>query len=352
MKKSAGKTVKCAILGASGYSGMELVRILGLHPHAEIIAASSNTYEGRAIADVFPWAPVSPKLKFIAHDKAAQTRGADVFFTAFPHGKCFPHIAKLLKKSRVIDISADFRLRDAAGYDMWYGYTHPLPALLKKAVYGLPELRRDAVRGAALVANPGCYPTSVLLALLPLAESGIAAESRIIIDAKSGYSGAGRSLKPHLLFTEAAGEFTAYKPTRHSHIGEMQQEAGGLFGKEIKICFTPHLIPAPRGILSAIYVQPAGDVDEKKLRAAYEKRCAAEPFMKLAAPGQMPSIKQVAGTNLGLMNVFYDADNGMIKIISAIDNLVKGAAGQAVQNMNIMSGLPEGEGLSTTPVIP
>jgi N-acetyl-gamma-glutamyl-phosphate reductase len=356
MKNAAAgskKTVRCAILGASGYSGMELVRLLALHPHAEIVAATSNTYAGKSVRDVFPWSPAPDSLKFVPHEKGADARNIDVFFTAFPHGKCFPHIAKPLKKGRIIDISADFRLRDKSGYVKWYDYEHPMPELLGKAVYGMPEVYRKKIRTAKLVANPGCYPTSVLLGLLPLAALGGAISAdRIIVDAKSGYSGAGRSLKPHLLFTEGTNEFTAYKVTRHSHIGEMQQEATAALGRDARISFTPHLLPVARGILSTIYVPVEGDVSEKQLREIYGKRYASEPFVRLAAPGKSPSTKQVTGTNLCLINVFHDEDNRLIKIISAIDNLVKGAAGQAIQNMNIMFGLPETEGLPVVPLVP
>jgi N-acetyl-gamma-glutamyl-phosphate reductase len=288
---------------------------------------------------------------FVSHDKGAATP-ADLYFVAFPHGKAHPFVHKLAKKARVIDISADFRLRDPAAYEKWYHFKHPYPALVKSAVYGLPEVYKPAIRKARVVANPGCYPTSVLLGLLPLKAFANRLSRDIIVDAKSGYSGAGRSAKINLLLSEGYGDFTAYKVVRHNHISEMQQEASGMFGGEARIAFTPHLIPAPRGILSTMYVRMLEPVSADELRAAYEKECARHPFLQLADPDKVPAIKQVNGTNLCLVNAFVDEDNGLIKVVSAIDNLIKGAAGQAVQNMNIMFGIKETAGLAATPIVP
>ena len=349
MGTKTGKKIRCAVLGASGYAGMELVRILSAHPKAELAAATSDSYAGKPVRVVFPWAPAPDTLKFVPHNRPG---AADVFFTAMPHGKAHPHVKRLLKKGRVVDISADFRLNDPADYDKWYGYTHPWPAMLERAVYGLPEVYTKQIRGADLVANPGCYPTSVLLGLLPLAPLADRLGRRIIVDAKSCYSGAGRSPRPNLLMAEAAGEFTAYKVTGHQHTGEMIQEAAAIFGSPVGLSFTPHLIPASRGILSTIYVPVEKDVSEKQLRQAYEAAADRHPFVRVCAPGLSPSIKQVAGTNMCLVNAFLDRDNALIKVVTAIDNLIKGAAGQAVQNMNIMFGLRQTTGLNQCPVLP
>ena len=351
MAKTQTKQIQCVILGASGYAGMELVRLLAGHPRATLAALTSDTYQGTPVRDVYAAAPVPAAAQFVSHDAGAKTR-ADVYFVAFPHGKAHPYVKKLADKARVIDISADFRLRDPAAYKTWYHFKHPFPGLVKEAVYGLHEIYKSRIRNARIVANPGCYPTSVILGLLPLASLRHKIGRDIIVDAKSGYSGAGRSAKPNLLLSEGYGEFTAYKVTRHNHISEMQQEASLLLDGDARIAFTPHLIPAPRGILSTIYVRMLEPVSDTELRAAYEAECARHPFLALADPGKAPSIKQVNGTNLCLVNAFTDPDNGLIKIVSTIDNLIKGAAGQAVQNMNIMFGVRETTGLGTVPIVP
>jgi N-acetyl-gamma-glutamyl-phosphate reductase len=351
MAKTTKNTIQCVILGASGYAGMELARLLAAHPRAELAALSSDTYSGARVRDVFPAAPVADDVAFVSHNKGAAT-AADLYFVAFPHGKAHPFVKKLAARGRVIDISADFRLRNPADYEKWYHFKHPYPALVQSAVYGLPEVYKRDIRNAQIVANPGCYPTSVLLGLLPLKAFQDRLSRDIIVDAKSGYSGAGRSAKTNLLLSEGYGDFMAYKIVRHNHISEMQQEAAITLGGDVRVAFTPHLIPAPRGILSTLYVRMTGPVSEKQLRAAYESECAKHPFLRLADPGAVPSIKQVNGTNLCLVNAFVDVDNGLIKIVSAIDNLIKGAAGQAVQNMNIMFGAKETMGLASVPIVP
>jgi len=351
-KTARKKAVRCAVVGASGYAGLETVRILTGHPRAEVVFASSNTNAGKSVLEVFPYLDVSPGFCFSRHEDAASFRGADVFFLALPHGKSYDLIEPLLKGAKVVDISADYRLSDPAGYERWYDYEHPLPDLLEEAVYGLTELYRKEVKKARLVANPGCYPTSVALALHPLAGAKEHVRGPIIIDSKSGYSGAGRSLKPHLLFSEAAGEFVPYSVTGHRHTSEMVQEARRALGWSVPLTFTPHLLPVSRGILSTIYVPLQGEINLEKLREIYAKFYAGEKFVKLTAPDKMPSVKKVRGTNLCLINLFIDPDTQVLKIVSAIDNLVKGAAGQAVQNMNLMFGLPEDSGLEVRPLVP
>lgn len=346
------KTVRCAIVGASGYAGLETVRLLAKHPNACIVFATSNSYKGKSVRETFPNSEAPAGLAFSPHEDAPDFKGADVFFLALPHGESYGMIDKLLKHGKVIDISADYRLRGAADYEKWYNYKHPRPELLDKAVFGLCEIYRKDIKKAKLLANPGCYPTSVGLALHPLASLKDNVQGPIIIDSKSGYSGAGRTMKPHLLFSEAVGEFAPYGVTGHRHTSEMVQEARAALGRPVKVTFTPHLIPVARGIVSTIYVQLKGDVDEKRIRAAYESFYKGEKFAKVAAPGRIPSIKQVVGTNNCLMNVFVDKETNILKIVSAIDNLIKGAAGQAIQNMNLMFGLAEETGLVYAPWAP
>jgi N-acetyl-gamma-glutamyl-phosphate reductase len=351
MAKQA-KQVRCAIVGASGYAGLETIRLLAGHPGAQVVFATSNTYKSKSVIETFPNSGVPEGLCYSPHEDAPGFKGADVFFLALPHGESYGMIDGLLKNARVVDISADYRLRVAADYEKWYGYKHPKPALLKTAAFGLCEIYRKEIKKARLVANPGCYPTSVSLALHPLSKLREFVGGPIIVDSKSGYSGAGRSLKPHLLFSEAVGEFAPYAVTGHRHTSEMLQESRAALGRPVPLTFTPHLIPVARGIVSTIYAPLTGAVDEKTIRAAYEKFYKGERFVQIARPGRVPSIKQVVGTNNCLINVFLDKEINMLKIISTIDNLIKGAAGQAIQNMNLMLGLPEEAGLVATPWAP
>ena len=348
--------IRCAIVGASGYVGLELLRLLGQHPRAEVVLATSNTHRGKPVADIFTHLPLKTSLRFIPHDDAADFTAADVFFLSLPHGNSFYIIESLLASAKVIDLSADYRLKNPADYEKWYGFTHPKPHLLKKAVYGLTELNRRAVRRATLVANPGCYPTGMLLAVAPLAKMAGIKPDHIIIDAKSGYSGAGRILAEKYLLTEVWGEFTAYNVVGHRHCAEMLQETSNLFGNAVKIIFTPHLIPVSRGILSTIYVKAGAKLIEplqfERLQKIYKKFYRSEPFVRICTAGETPGIRQVSGTNICTIGLFMDTENSVIKIVSAIDNLCKGAAGQAVQNMNLMFGIEETAGLDKTALVP
>lgn len=346
------KKIKCAVVGASGYAGLEVMRLISGHESAEVVFATSNTYSGKTVKSVFPSSPVNDSLTFTPHEDAASFDGADVFFLALPHGKSYDIAPAILEKAKIVDISADFRLCDASAYDKWYGYTHPLPDVLSSAVYGLTEIYRDKVRDARLVANPGCYPTSVGLALHGLNDFAGSIEGTIIIDSKSGYSGAGRTLKPHLLFSEGFGEFVPYAVTGHRHTSEMIQESAAALGKKLPVTFTPHLIPVSRGIVSVIYLPIKEKIEEKDARAALAEKYKNERFVVVAAGGDVPSVKKVAGTNLCMLNVFVDNEAGIMKAVSSIDNLVKGAAGQAVQNMNLMFGVEESAGLTMTPALP
>ena len=347
------KIIRCAVVGASGYAGLETLRILSTHPSARVVFASSNKNAGKPVREVFPHLEeISPGLCYSRHEDAASFKDCEAFILALPHGKSYDLIQALLERGKVVDISADFRLADPDAYDRWYDYTHPDTALLEKAVYGLTEVYRKDIKKARLLANPGCYPTSVALALHPLAEAKQYVRGPIIIDSKSGYSGAGRSLKPHLLFSEGFGEFLPYAVTGHRHTSEMIQEARRAFGWDVPVTFTPHLLPVSRGILSTIYIPLQGDAHLDRIRAMYDSFYEKDKFVRLVAPGEMPSVKKVIGTNLCLINVFMDEELNMLKIVSAIDNLVKGAAGQAVQNLNLMFGLPEDAGLETRPLTP
>jgi N-acetyl-gamma-glutamyl-phosphate reductase len=351
MKKRT-KPVQCAIVGASGYAGLETIRILSGHPAAEVVFATSNTYEGKTVRGAFPNSNAPDGLKFSTHDATLDFKDADVFFFALPHGESYDFIDTILKRAAAIDISADYRLKNPDDYKRWYDYEHPKPKLLEKAVYGLTEIYRDKVKKTRLLANPGCYPTSVGLALHPLSRIKEFVRGPIIIDSKSGYSGAGRSLKPHLLFSEGIGEFAPYAVTGHRHTSEMLQESRAALGWAVPLTFTPHLIPVARGIVSTIYVPLQGEIAEDKIREVFSDYYRGEKFVCVAPPGRIPSIKQVNGTNNCLLNVFLDGEVNLLKIVSAIDNLIKGAAGQAVQNMNLMFGLPEDSGLNFLPWAP
>ncbi|HOC91040.1 MAG TPA: N-acetyl-gamma-glutamyl-phosphate reductase [bacterium] len=352
MAEARVEKIRCAVVGASGYAGLEVLRLLSTRPDAEVVFATSNTYNGKSVSETFPQTLAPRGLKYSPHSAAPDFKDADVFFLALPHGKSYDIVEALLETAVVIDISADFRLYNPADYEKWYSYEHPKPELLKTAVYGLCEVYREKIQGARLVANPGCYPTSVALATRPLSKIKSYVAGPIIIDSKSGYSGAGRSLKPHLLFCEATNEFAPYGMVGHRHTSEMLQETAAALEQVPRLTFTPHLIPVSRGILTTICVPLEGGISEKEIRETYESFYPGEPFAVVAAPGRIPSVKQVVGTNVCLMNVFYDSEQRILKIVSAIDNLIKGAAGQAIQNMNIVFGLEETSGLLAAPWMP
>lgn len=331
--------IKVGIYGATGYTGFELIKLLHRHPQALIVFATARTAAGQRLSDVFPTMIDVPLI----HADEAPPALADVVFCCLPHGASAPLVQKMLNAgARVIDLSADFRLREAQDYEYWYGKgkPHPAPALLDDAVYGLPELYRKQIREAQLVANPGCYPTSVILPLLPLVRANLLADRTVIVDSKSGVSGAGRSLSLKYHFSEAHENFSAYNIGRkHRHVAEMEQETG------VDIVFSPHLLPVVRGMLSTIYVNvtPAG-CDPLALRKVYEV-FADEPFVKVLPDGKLPELRHVVGTNLCVMGMHSEARTGHTIIVSVLDNLLKGASGQAVQNMNIMFGLDEKMGL-------
>lgn len=335
--------MRVGIYGATGYTGYELIRWLRRHPQAEIGFATSRTYAGKRLSDAFPTTDDLPLVDAGAVDSAS----ADVVFLCLPHGETTIKTAQevLASGARVIDLSNDFRLRDPEAYAQWFKHPHGAPELLAEAVYGLPELYREQIKAARLVANPGCYPTSVLLALLPLAEAGLL-DGQVIVDAKSGVTGAGRSLSLKTHFAETNENFAPYNIGHaHRHIAEMEQELAVVAGAPIHVIFSPHLLPVNRGILSTIYVRLPRDTAPDTIRALFADRYAAEPFVRLLPPGQLPTLNHTVHTNLCVVNVQQVDDRGNWIVMSSEDNLVKGASGQAIQNMNIMFGVPETMGL-------
>ncbi|NLM46527.1 MAG: N-acetyl-gamma-glutamyl-phosphate reductase [Firmicutes bacterium] len=337
--------LKAAIVGATGYTGRELVSILLCHPKVRPFYLTSDSFAGKSIAEIYP--QFRGRCELTLEKLDVEKAGAcDIIFAALPHGTSLDVVPRLLAAGKkVVDLSGDFRLKDAALYPLWYGYEHRQPALLTESVYGLPEQNRDAIRKARLVANPGCYPTSVQLPLIPLLQAGLVEAEDIIIDAKSGVSGAGRTPKQAYHFPECAENFKAYKVTGHQHTPEIEQGLSAAAGRQVTLLFTPHLVPMIRGILSTMYLRLKPGVDAEDITALYRKVYAGEPFIRLLPEPYLPETKDVSGTNFCDLAFRVDGRTGRLVVISAIDNLVKGAAGQAVQNMNIMLNLPETAGL-------
>ncbi len=343
---------RIAVIGASGYTGVELLRLLAQHPAVELVCITSRQSAGQSVGDVFPSLRGCLDLVFEDLDPAGLAGRADLVFTAVPHQAAMGMIPALLDAScRVVDLSADYRIRDAATYEAWY-QEHTSPGLLAEAVYGLPELYRAQIPGARLVANPGCYPTSAALALAPLLREKLIETSSIIIDSKSGTSGAGRAAKVDSLFCEVNEGFKAYGLPRHRHTPEIEQTLSEIAGKPVVISFTPHLVPANRGILSTCYASLASRIGRDELLALYHEAYRDEPFVRVLPAGHLPNISQVRGSNFCDLGLAVDERTGRVIAVAAIDNLVKGAAGQAVQNMNLLLGLPESTGLLTPPVFP
>jgi N-acetyl-gamma-glutamyl-phosphate reductase len=336
--------IRIGIFGASGYTGHELIRILIRHPRAEVHFATSETFAGETLADLYPAAPALPLISA----KEAPLEGIDLAFCCLPHMASMPLVQKL-RGAHVptVDLSADFRLDSAASYQQWYRAEHTATELLPEAVYGLPELHREAIRRAKLVANPGCYPTGVLLALAPVLREGLLAQPQVIVDAKSGVSGAGRKLSLPTHFVEVNGNFSPYNIGHtHRHISEMEQEAEKLAGEPVHVTFVPHLLPVTRGILSTIYVRTAESRGAEEWLALYREAYAGEPFVQVLAAGQLATLHHVVYTNRCVMSLTPVQGTDTLVIVSCIDNLIKGASGQAVQNMNLMLGLDERLGLT------
>jgi N-acetyl-gamma-glutamyl-phosphate reductase len=343
--------IRIAVLGASGYTGADLVRLALAHPRIEIAALSANSKAGQAMADVWPHFAIYPQLPRLVESEAVDFGAVDAVFGCLPHAAS-ARLLSGISGPKIIDLSADFRLKDAATYASWYGGEHPAPQLLADAVYGLTEFARDALPAARLVACPGCYPTAALLALLPLVGGGIVSPERIIINALSGVSGAGRGLKEANLFPEVAEAVHPYGIGHHRHMPEMEQELGAAAGKPVALSFTPHLVPMNRGELVTCVVELAAGKTLADARAALAARYAGEPFVHLLPEGVAPATRQVRGSNHAVVNVFADRVPGRLLVIAAIDNLVKGSSGQAIQNFNLMFGLPETMGLEQAPLFP
>lgn len=357
------ETKKVAIVGASGYSGEELVRLLLAHPHAELTAVTSRQYAGQSLATVFPkfaHHPRARKLQFSEPKAELLARQAQVVFLALPHGVAAEFAAPLLRLGcQVIDLSADFRVKSAGVYKEFYAHDHPAPELLSRAVYGLPEVYRAQIRSASLVASPGCYPTSILLPLIPLLRAGLIEPAGIIADSLSGVSGAGRKAETDYLFVECNESARPYGLPKHRHLSEIEQELSLAAGTSVVIQFTPHLIPLNRGILTTLYLTPssgegaphlpvAPEVSaklEESVSACYQVAYGEEPFVRLLEGKALPDTKNVAGTNVIEIAWRLDLRTGRLVVMSAEDNLVKGASGQAVQSLNLMCGWPETAGL-------
>ncbi|MBD3161264.1 MAG: N-acetyl-gamma-glutamyl-phosphate reductase [Candidatus Eisenbacteria bacterium] len=344
------KRARVAIVGATGYTGSELVRLLSEHPHAEIGAITSRSRAGE------PFSAVHGAFRRLADQVLVQadalpSREIDLLFLALPHGTSMDFVAaQPTDGPPIIDLSGDFRLPDPAAYTEWYGAEHRAKDRLEEAVFGLPELFRDQVRDAKLVSNPGCYPTCAILALAPLLRRGLVRPSGIIVDAKSGVTGAGASVKASTHFPDVFGDFRAYKLVRHRHTPEIESALSRVAGTDVQVLFTPHLLPVDRGILATCYAEPTGEADTDSLRAAYREDYADEPFVRLVE--EPPSIKQVRGSNYCDVQVTYDPRTRRVLALATIDNLVKGAAGQAIQNMNLLFGWPETTGLTQGPLTP
>jgi len=344
-------TIRAAMLGASGYTGADMIRLAARHPSIKITALIAKGHAGQPLAQVFPHLASLDVPHLVASDQVDWSE-VDVAFCGLPHGTAHAEIAKLPPRIKIIDMSADFRLRDPATYAEWYGNEHSAPELLKGAVYGLTEHYRDAIKGARLVACPGCYPTAVLLALLPLAKAKLIAGEDIIIDAKSGVSGAGRALKQNILFSEAGEGLAPYGIGNHRHVPEIEQELGLAVGAGVTINFTPHLAPMSRGELCTCYVRLAGKATASDLCGALSAAYASSVFVRVVEEGVIPATQHVRGSNFCHVGVFADRIKGRAIVVSAIDNLVKGSSGQALQNFNLMHGFDETLGLEQLPLFP
>lgn len=348
---SSQRKYRIGILGASGYTGADLIRLAACHPNMEFGVLAASSHAGKALAEVFPHFTFLPHMTLVKAEEADWS-GCDAVFSGLPHGTAQDLILGLPRSLKVIDMSADFRLRDTAVYAKWYGRDHVAHDLLSEAAYGLPEHNSEAIATARIVACPGCYPTATLLALLPLVKAGVINVDDIIIDAKSGVSGAGRSLKQNLLMAEAGEGVSPYGVASHRHAPEIEQEIAKASNREVTVSFTPHLIPMSRGELVTCYVRLAGGATADLLRETLAEAYKDRPFAHVAEKGVMPATQTVRGSNYCQIGVFADRVPGRAIVIAAIDNLVKGSAGQAIQNFNLMFGLPETTGLQQLPMFP
>ena len=347
---------RIGVLGASGYAGSKLVRLLLRHPRVKVVLLTADRRAGQEMRAVFPQFAPFPLPKLVSIESLDWKKAAlDVAFCALPHATTQKVVSDLLSKApktRVVDLSADFRLHDTGSYARWYGHEHHAPKLQREAVYGLVEVHRSAIRKARLVANPGCYTSCAQLALTPLIKAKAIDVDEIVIDAKSGMTGAGRAAKEEMLFSEVSEGFHAYGVGHHRHMAELDQEFSAAAGREVVVTFTPHLAPMNRGILSTIYVRGTKGKSVEELHAILLRHYAKEPFVHVLPFGQTPQTRHVRGSNMTFIGVAKDRVPGRAIVISALDNLVKGASGQAVQNMNLMLGYPETMGLEQVALFP
>ncbi len=345
--------IKAGIVGGTGYTGIELLRLLTQHPQAELAAITSRQEAGRAVSAVYPSLRGRVAQAFSHPDKAPLAK-CDVVFFATPNGVAMGEARALVDAGvRIVDISADFRIKDVAEWERWYKMKHAAPELVAQAVYGLCEVNREKIRGARLVANPGCYPTAVQLGFMPLIEAGAVDADHLIADAKSGVSGAGRKQELNLMYSEASENFAAYGVGGHRHWPEIRQGLAQVAGREVGLVFVPHLTPMVRGIHATLYGRIAKDID---FQALYEKRYANEPFVDVMPAGSHPDTRSARAANVCRIAVHRPAERSgpgdTVVVLSVIDNLMKGASGQAVQNMNLMFGLPEAMGIDQVAVVP
>ena len=337
--------IKTSVIGASGYGGAEAVRLLTSHPHVDIVHITAESQQGRVMSSLYPNLRHFVDQEMVAVDVERIGRDSDVAFVSLPSGKAMHLVPALLEQGcKVIDIAADFRLREASLYPVWYKFEHEAPSFLAEAVYGLPELHRDAIAETRLLANPGCYPAASLLALAPLVRAGVVRPAGIVIDAKTGISGAGRGGGGGFAYSEVNENVRAYGVAGHNHTAEIEQELSGLAGEAIQVVFTPHLIPMTRGILATAYATLAGDLSQEEALSLYDESYGNAPFMRVLHDA-LPETKATLGSNYCDVTVRIDTRTRTAIAIAAIDNLGRGAAGQAVQNMNLMCSLPETSGL-------
>lgn len=342
--------IKVGIVGGTGYTGVELLRLLAQHPGVELKAITSRSEAGMPVAQMFP--NLRGRVDLAFSEPSSDTLGAcDVVFFATPHGVAMKQTPELLQRGvRIIDLGADFRIADPSVFEKWYGLPHSCTDILAESVYGLPEVNRDAIRKARVIANPGCYPTAVQLGFMPLLRAGLVDTSRLVADAKSGVSGAGRKAEVHTLFSEAAESFRAYGVAGHRHLPEISQGLARMTASGIGLTFVPHLLPMIRGIHATLYATLSAEAGD--LQKLYEETYAGEPFVDVMPAGSLPETRSVKGANTCRIAVYRPQGGDTIVVLSVIDNLVKGAAGQAVQNMNIMFGLPETTGLGQIALLP
>lgn len=355
MSKISNRTIKAGLVGVTGYTGMELTRLLHGHPDIRLVTATSRQESGRKLKELYPFLQgLEPgEITLVEPDGEKLAGECDLVFLAIPHGAAMNIGAKIIKNgAKVVDLSADYRLRDTSVYEAWYKVEHTQKEALTEAVYGLPELYADKIEKARLIANPGCYPTSVILGLYPALKEGFVSRENIVIDSKSGTTGAGRGTNLGSLFCEVHDTFRAYNLGAHRHTPEIEQELGAISGREMTVSFNTHLLPINRGILSTIYTHLNEGVSLETVHGAYEKAYAGHKFVRVLPLGRLPELRSVRGTMYCDISLVHDPRTGRLIIVSTIDNLCRGASGQAVANANLMCGLPLDAGLDLAPLVP